>query len=134
MRLMSPEQFLDRVLPARLKALRASSRSLHGTCVIRLIGVNSGQWVVDLKRGRVTRGGVARPEFFLAMRHRDFQSMLSGDLDIERAIDAREIYFSGDPRVFRSLSRLLSRSGASQQMEETNGVVRVNKTPVGNLA
>jgi len=105
---ITPEQFFDRMVPARLSSIKKVPAKQQNSLVFRFFGGQGGEWTVDLKKLKVHRGGVKKPALYLEMERNDFSEMLADRLDIVAAVSAGRIRFNGDIDLFPAFGLLMA--------------------------
>jgi len=88
--------FFGDVLPKILKAAEPTAKNLGGVYVFKLSGKGGGDWTVDLPALEVRQGAAKKANLTLTMPADDFDGLLSGRLDVAKAVDAGRIDFDGD--------------------------------------
>ena len=115
---MTPQAFFEEHLPRLARERATLFPALAGTLSVV---VEREAWTLRLHDAArpVTRGGAPGAELALYLSAQAFEQLADGTLDLERALAARAIGFSGDLRALEQLGRLLQ--GASTSVDVRTG-------------
>lgn len=104
---VSAREIFETQLPKALELLGPSAKKLGKTYHFQLSGKDGGEWVVNLKQGKVLRGGIEAADLYLEMTAEDFTAMAAGQLDVDLACQSGQIRLEGNPRFLAMLGNLL---------------------------
>lgn len=109
---MTPRVFFEEQLPRVARERAARFPALAGTLSVV---VEHEAWTLRLHdvEQPVTRGGSPGADLALYLSAEAFAQLAAGTLDVERAVAARAVGFSGDLRALEQLGRLLQGAGTS---------------------
>ena len=115
---MTPTQFFDEHLPRLARARGALFPALAGTLSVV---VEHEAWTLRLHDAAepVKRGGTPGVTLALYLSAEAFAALADGTLDLERALAARAIGYSGDLRALEQLGRLMQ--GATTSVDVRTG-------------
>lgn len=100
------EKFFDKIAPEKISSMKVPEDKRH-TYVFRLFGEKIEEWTIDMKRKKVTKGGLNNPDMYLEMDVADFLNMLIDKLDVEEACLAGRIRIDGNPELLIDLGNFL---------------------------
>lgn len=104
---MTPAEFFNELVPKILEVQKEACAALGGTYGVQLFGDNGGAWTLDFKGAKLTAGVGGDVDFYLEMRADDFQKLMKGTLDVEKAALEGRIAIDGDPAMFNNLAAVL---------------------------
>ncbi|MFO0724260.1 MAG: SCP2 sterol-binding domain-containing protein [Myxococcota bacterium] len=103
--------FFEHVCPVILSAYAESSKKIGGRVAFRVLGEGGGDWLVDLNAAQVRPGLSDQFDVLLELELEDFGGLLSGNLDVQGALDDGRVRYNGDLNA-------LVRFGAILEMAE----------------
>ena len=95
MDIKKPEEFFERVLPARFDPKKAAG--LEAVVQMNIFGHDGGDWVVTVKdqRMQAKEGVDPSPTIRLRMKDADFVDLINGKLGAAKAFMTGKLEFSG---------------------------------------
>ena len=107
---MGAKEILEQRIPEKAKANPEVQQSINGQVVFDLTGDDGGQWTLDLTtpEGNVSAGAIDNPKVTLTMTTSDFEEMVMGGLDAQRAFLTGKLKVKGDMGAALKLGKLLS--------------------------
>ncbi len=95
----TPQEFFDKVLPARFKPEKAEG--IDATVQVNVSGPEGGNWTVTIKdkKLQVTEGTDPNANLTLKMGLIDFLELVNGKLSAEKAFFTGKIQFKGNIAV-----------------------------------
>jgi putative sterol carrier protein len=99
MEAQTPQEFFQKILPARFKAEKAAGVDVIAQ--INVSGPEGGNWAVTVKDQKltVTEGIHPSPSLTLKMSLEDFLDLVNGKLSAEKAFFTGRIQFKGNIAV-----------------------------------
>ncbi len=99
MEAQTPQEFFEKILPARFKPEKAAGVDVIAQ--LNVSGPEGGNWTVTVKdqKMQVTEGVHPSPNLTLKMSLTDFMDMINGRLSAERAFFTGRVQFKGDIAV-----------------------------------
>jgi putative sterol carrier protein len=95
-KVQTPQEFFEKVLPARFKAEKAAGVDV--VTQLNVSGPGGGNWTVIVKdqKMQITEGIHQAPNLTLKMNLADFLDMVNGELSAEKAFFTGKIQFNGN--------------------------------------
>lgn len=107
---MSAQDILEQKIPAKVRAHPEVGKSIGGVVAFDLAGEGGGQWSLDLTTDAVdVRTGVAEnAKVTLLMTATDFEAMVKGELNAQKAFLTGKLKVKGDMGAALKLGKLLT--------------------------
>lgn len=96
MQISTPEEFFEKILPARFDPSKA--KGIDAIISVKISGVNGGEWIVKIQNQKliVEKGTHPSPTIAVCMSDTDYVNILNGQLNVEKAFFSGKIKFEGD--------------------------------------
>jgi putative sterol carrier protein len=96
MKVKTPEEFFEKVLPSRFKPDKAAG--IDVTVQMKITGPNGGDWVVTIKNQKleVEKGAHPSPTLELEMAETDYLDLVNGEISGEKAFLTGKLRFKGN--------------------------------------
>ncbi len=95
----SPQEFFEKILPARFKPEKAAG--VNVVAQLNVSGPQGGSWTVTVKDQKiaVVEGVNSSPDLTLKMSYADFMDLVNGKLAAEKAFFTGRVQFKGNIAV-----------------------------------
>jgi putative sterol carrier protein len=99
MKVETPKEFFEKVLPSRFKPDKASG--IDVTVQVKITGPNGGDWVVTIKNQKleVEEGTHPSPTLTLEMAETGYMQLVNGEMSGEKAFLTGKLRFKGNIAV-----------------------------------
>jgi putative sterol carrier protein len=99
MKVETPKEFFEKVLPSRFKPEKAAG--IEVIVQVKITGQNGGDWVVTIKNQKleVEEGTHPSPTLELAMMETDYLNLVNGEMSGEKAFLTGKLRFKGNIAV-----------------------------------
>jgi putative sterol carrier protein len=106
---VTPEVFFEHIVPAVLTATarQRESSSFGGRFELAVLDRGHKSWTIDLDEGRVHVGSVGKTDCYVEMSQQDFDDMMHDRLDVEAAVRAGRVRFSGKAPVLAHFAAIM---------------------------
>jgi putative sterol carrier protein len=96
MKVKTPKEFFEEVLPSRFKPDKAAG--IDVAVQVNITGPNGGDWVVTIKNQQleVEEGTHASPTLSLEMAETDYMELVNGEMSGEKAFLTGKLRFKGN--------------------------------------
>ena len=96
MKVNTPKEFFEEVLPSRFKPDKAAD--IDVTVQVKITGPNGGDWIVTIKNQKleVKEGTHSSPTLTLEMAEADYLNLVNGKMSGEKAFLTGKLRFKGD--------------------------------------
>jgi putative sterol carrier protein len=96
MKVKTPKEFFENVLPSRFKPDKAAS--INVTVQINITGPNGGDWVVTIKNQKleIKEGAHPSPTLSLEMAETDYMDLVNGEMSGEKAFLTGKLKLKGN--------------------------------------
>jgi len=97
MKIKTPQEFFETILPARFKPEKA--KDIEIIVQVNLTGnTSSSDWVITIKDQKIQsiQGSTVDTTLALKMSEKDFLDLVNGELSVEKAFFSGKINFKGD--------------------------------------
>jgi putative sterol carrier protein len=113
----TPEHFFTEVAPKLVAMPERREAGGHATFVFRLSGSEASEWTLDLRRGKVHRGAIAKAEMVVEMDSDDFSKMMRRELDVSAAMTDGRIKWQGEIEHWDKLAAVFSSRTPTNQRQ-----------------
>lgn len=110
---VTPEVFFQHIVPAVLTATakQREAAKMSGSFELAVLDRGIKSWTVDLNEGRVHAGTHGKTDCYIEMSQKDFSDMIHDRLDVEAAVRAGRVRFSGKAPVLAHFAAIMRPSG-----------------------
>ena len=110
---VTPEIFFGHIVPAVLTATakQREAQKMKGSFELAIIDRGVKSWTVDLNEGRVHTGTHGKTDCYIEMSPKDFSDMVHDRLNVDAAISAGRIRFSGKAPVLAYFASIMRPAG-----------------------